>query len=296
MKILNLKFRNINSLAGDWEIDFTQPQFIENGLFAITGKTGSGKSSILDAISLALYGRTPRVDVTGNNNDVMTRGTSDCYSEIMFETNGNVWKASWKQERTRTKNLKPVQRTIADSEDNIVSDQIKACENKITEILGLTFEQFTKVILLAQGSFAAFLQADKSDKGELLEQITGTEIYGEISKSVFDRSKLENQKLENINIELGAIKILSDEEIQNLQNEISELKKEKNSIDKELNNIEIGKKVLKDISDLHKQIDLAKAKLPELIKNEEVAKDTFEKAEKDVAAIKFEQESLLRFF
>ena len=140
MKILKLKFRNINSLAGDWEIDFTQPEFTENGLFAITGKTGSGKSSILDAISLALYGKTPRVDVTGSSNDVMTRGTTDCYAEITFEVGGKIWKATWKQERTRTKNLKPVQRTIANSEDTIVADQIKACDSKIVEILGLTFE------------------------------------------------------------------------------------------------------------------------------------------------------------
>jgi len=296
MKILKLKFRNINSLAGDWEIDFTQPEFTENGLFAITGKTGSGKSSILDAISLALYGKTPRVDVTGSNNDVMTRGTADCYTEITFEVGGKIWKATWKQERTRTKNLKPVQRTIANSENDIVADQIKACDSKIVEILGLTFEQFTKVILLAQGSFAAFLQADKSDKGELLEQITGTEIYGEISKNVFERSKLENQKLSTINIELGSIKILSNEEIQTLQTEISELDKEKIRIDAELQMLEIGKNRLKDITDLQKQITDSKAKLPVLIKNEEDAKAAFEQADREVAAIKQEQEKLAPVF
>jgi exonuclease SbcC len=101
MKILKLKLRNINSLAGDWEIDFTKPEFTENGLFAITGNTGSGKSSILDAISLALYGRTPRVDITGSSNDVMTRGTSDCYAEIVFEVGGKIWKSTWKQERNK---------------------------------------------------------------------------------------------------------------------------------------------------------------------------------------------------
>jgi len=296
MKILKLKFRNINSLAADWDIDFTQPEFTENGLFAITGKTGSGKSSILDAITLALYGKTPRVEVTGSNNDVMTRGTSDCYSEITFEVGSKVWKATWKQERTRKKNLKPVQRTIANSENRIVSDQIKACDNTIVEILGLTFEQFTKVILLAQGNFAAFLQADKSDKGQLLEQITGTEIYGEISKKVFERNKFENQKLENITIELGVLKILSNEEIQNLQNEISELEKEKIVIDKELHSIENEKKRLKDISDLQKQMSDAKVKLTKLIKNEEDAKSTFERAEKEVTAIRQEQEKLAPIF
>ena len=297
MKILKLKFRNINSLAGDWEIDFTQPEFSENGIFAITGKTGSGKSSILDAISLALYGKTPRLSkITDKDNDVMTRGTLDCYAEIEFEVGGKIWKATWKQERTRTKNLKPVQRTIVNSENSIVSDQIKSCDNKIVEILGLTFEQFTKVILLAQGSFTAFLEADKSNKGELLEQITGTEIYGEISQKVFERNKTEKEKLDKILIEIGAIKILSDEDIHNLQNEIIEFDKEKVLIDKELHIIENAKKWLKDISDLQKQINDSKAKLPELIINEENAKTTFEKAEKEVNAIRQEQEKFALVF
>ena len=176
MKILKLKFKNINSLSGENEIDFTQSVFTNEGLFAITGKTGAGKSSILDAISLALYGKTPRVEISGNENAVMTRGEKDCYSEITFEVNGKVWKSSWKQERTRTGNLKPVVRQISDSNNKIIADQLRACDTRIVEILGLTFDQFTKVILLAQGSFAAFLEANKNDKGELLEQITGTEI------------------------------------------------------------------------------------------------------------------------
>jgi len=300
MKILKLKFRNINSLAGDWEIDFTQPEFTENGIFAITGKTGSGKSSILDAISLALYGKTSRVDITGSNNDVMTRGTSDCYSEITFEVGGKTWIADWIQERTRTNNLKPVRRRITDFKNaidkTIVADQIKACDNKIVEILGLTFEQFTKVVLLAQGNFAAFLQADKSDKGELLEQITGTEIYGEISRMVFERNRVENQKLENLNTALSAITILTDEEIQKLNSEIIELGNQKNQIDKDLQIIVAAQNQLKELSDLQKHINDAKIELPELLKKEEDAKATLEKAEKEVAIVKQEQEEFTPIF
>jgi exonuclease SbcC len=296
MKILKLKFKNINSLAGAWEINFMQPEFTENGLFAITGKTGSGKSSILDAISLALYGRTPRVDVTGSNNDVMTRGTADCFAEIEFESDGKIHKASWKQERTRTGNLKPVQRSIADSENTIIADQIKACDNKIVEILGLTFDQFTKVILLAQGSFAAFLQADKSDKGELLEQITGTEIYGEISRKIFERNKAEKEKLEQISFQLGEIKILGNEEINRIESEVSEFEKQKKLIYNELQIIETAKKWLKDLNDLQQQINDGKAKLPELLKNEDVAKAAFEKAETEVAAAQREQEKMAPVF
>lgn len=279
MKLLNLKFKNINSLSGENEINFTNPVFTNDGLFAITGKTGAGKSSILDAISLAFYGKTPRVDITGSENAVMTRGEKDCYSEIIFEVAGKKWKSSWKQELTRTGNLKPVNRIIADFNDKIIADQIRACDTKIIEIIGLTFQQFTKVIMLAQGSFAAFLQADKNDKGELLEQITGTEIYGEISKKVFERNRKEKEKFDKILIELEAIKILSEEEVKTLTDEIAVLEEDKKQFDEELQKIETAKKWLADLSNLQNQINEAKQKLPELEEKTKTAKETLEKSE-----------------
>jgi exonuclease SbcC len=290
MKILKLKFKNINSLLGEWQIDFTQPQFTDNGLFAITGKTGSGKSSILDAISLALYGKTPRVEITGQNNPVMTRGTSDCSSEIQFEVGGEKWKSSWKQELNRNNNLKPVNRQIADAADKIHADQVRTCDGKIVEILGLSFEQFTKVVLLAQGNFAAFLQAEKNDKGELLEQITGTEIYGEISKKVFERNRTEKDKLEKILVELGAIHLLSEEEITTLENENVGFEEQKTRIDNELKNIENAKKHLADVVDLQEQIAVAKTKLPELERKLEWAKTILLQAEDALKKAKNEKE------
>jgi len=271
MKILQLRFKNINSLAGNQELDFTKPEFTETGIFAITGKTGSGKSSILDAISLALYGKTPRVDVTGSSNDVMTHGERDCFSEIVFESNGKKWKAAWKQELSKNGNLKQIERSIADENDKIIADKVSEASKKIVEILGFDFEQFTKVILLAQGSFTAFLQADKSEKGELLEQITGTKIYGEISKKVFEKNKLENQKLEKIGLELDAIKILSEEEIQKLQNEIADFEEQKNSINRELQAIE----KMEDIKNLEK-------KIKNLQKELSAYEDTFNKAKQEL--------------
>jgi len=291
MKLISLHFKNINSLAGEWKIDFTKPEFTDNGLFAITGKTGAGKSSILDVIVLALYGKTPRVEITGQNNEVMTRSKTDCYAEIVFEVEGKKWTASWKQEKTRSGTLKPVQRQIADSNNKIHADQVRGCDRKIIEILGLTFEQFTKVIMLAQGSFAAFLQAEKNDKGELLEQITGTEVYGEISKKVFERSKTEKEKLEKILVEIGAIKILSKEEIENLNHEIAESIKQKEQIDSDLQIIETAKKWLSDLENLQKQIKEAQQKLPNLEQNVQKAKLTLEQAEAVFSATKTEKEN-----
>lgn len=279
MKILHLKFKNINSLSGENEIDFTNPVFTNDGLFAITGKTGAGKSTILDAISLAFYGKTPRVDITGNENAVMTRGEKDCYAEITFEVAEKKWKSSWKQERAKTGTLKPVNRLIADFSNNIIADQVRSCDSEIVKIIGLTFEQFTKVIMLAQGSFAAFLQADKNDKGQLLEQITGTEIYAVISKIVFERNRAEKEKLDKILLELEAIKILSEEEIENLTNENDVIEKEKVRVNEELQKIETAKKWLSDLINLQTQINGAKEKLPELEEQTKTAKETFEKHE-----------------
>jgi exonuclease SbcC len=293
---LKLKFKNINSLSGEHEIDFTQSVFTNEGLFAITGKTGAGKSSILDAISLALYGKTPRVEISGNENAVMTRGEKDCYSEITFEVNGKVWKSNWKQERTRTGNLKPVVRQISDSNNKIIADQLRACDTRIVEILGLTFDQFTKVILLAQGSFAAFLEADKNDKGALLEQITGTEIYGEISRRVFERSKAEKEKLDKVLFELEAIKILSEEEIKNLNDEIAAFENEKTQLDEELQKIEHAKKWLSDLDSLQKQIDETKRKLPELEVKTITTKEAFDASENALKALKEKQKELEPLF
>lgn len=290
MKILSLKFKNINSLSGENQIDFTDPVFSNEGLFAITGKTGAGKSSILDAISLALFGKTPRVEITGIENAVMTRGEKDCYADIVFEVAGKKWKSSWKQELRRTGTLKPVNRVIADASDTIVADQVRTCDTKIVEILGLTFDQFTKVILLAQGSFAAFLQADKNDKGELLEQITGTEIYGEISRKVFERNRLEHQKLDNILLELGQIKILSDEEMEQINLEISFCEEKKLIVDREFKELQHAKNWVTELENLQIQIADTQKKIPELEEKVTVGKTALELAEERLKTAKTELE------
>ncbi|HPQ20285.1 MAG TPA: SbcC/MukB-like Walker B domain-containing protein [Saprospiraceae bacterium] len=288
MKILKLKFKNINSLVGENEIDFTNPVFTNEGLFAITGKTGAGKSSILDAICLALYGRTPRVKITGSENHVLTRGQSDCYAEITFEVGGYLWKSSWKQELTRTGNLKPVSRQIADVHDHIIADQIHSCDTKIIEIIGLTFEQFTKVIMLAQGSFAAFLEAEKNNKGELLEQITGTEIYAEISQKVYERTKSEKEKLEKILIEQGAIKILSSEEIHNYGEQKEGIEQEKKQLEDTINALNEALNWHQSFNELQKQIGNTKEHLPGMKETLNGENQKLENAKKSFSDVKNE--------
>jgi len=102
MKILSLSFANLNSLKGQWKIDFNQSPFIDNGLFAITGPTGAGKTTILDAICVGLYHQTPRLGlITQNNNELMTRGCGDCFSEVTFEVKNIAYRAFWAMKRAR---------------------------------------------------------------------------------------------------------------------------------------------------------------------------------------------------
>ncbi len=201
MQILSIRLKNINSLVGSWTIDLTHRKYLEDGLFAITGPTGSGKSTILDAVTLALYGRTPRLQkIAGEENELMSRQCGECEAEVVFRTPQGTFRAFWSQRRARGKSDgKPqaVQRKLSrlpdapngeKKEESLLADTLKTVEPKIIEITGMDFDQFTRSVLLAQGHFAEFLQANAADRSELLEKITGTEIYSEISTRVYRRA------------------------------------------------------------------------------------------------------------
>ena len=227
MKILQLRFKNLNSLSGEWLIDFTNPEYISDGIFAIIGPTGAGKSTILDAICLALYGRTPRLKgINKSANEIMSRQTGECFSEVTFETQAGKYRCHWSQHRARKKSAGK----LADSKHEISElDSGQILESKkrdvahvIEQKTGMDFERFTRSILLAQGGFAAFLQATADERAPILEQITGTEIYSEISKAVHERQREENAKLELIQAEMAGITILNDEDERLLKQDLDE--------------------------------------------------------------------------
>ncbi len=215
MKILSLRLKNLNSLKGEWSIDFEDYPFKDQHLFAITGATGSGKTTLLDAICLALYHRTPRLTTSNKYNEIMTRHTAECSAEVCFEVKNVVYRAFWSQRRARHKNegeLQAPKVELALGDGTILTSQTIEKIKQIEKITGLDYDRFTKSVLLAQGGFTAFLEAKPSQRAELLEELTGTEIYGLISKSVFEHARDSQQQLDQIHAKAGHVVLLSEAE------------------------------------------------------------------------------------
>lgn len=216
MKVLSVSFANLNSLAGTWTIDFTDPAF-RDGLFLITGQTGAGKTTILDAISLALYGCTVRQETISQNlNEVMTRGTNQVWAEVDFlAPDGRRYRARWAQRRATGKApFGLATHSVLDVAENKV-----LCENKLNDakaliesITGLTFAQFQRTMMLAQGKFDQFLTAKDNDRAEILEQATGTEAYAQLGQRIFEAKQDADGALKTITEQLEATPTFTDGE------------------------------------------------------------------------------------
>ncbi|MDA7742371.1 AAA family ATPase, partial [Francisellaceae bacterium] len=235
MKILELRFKNLNSLYGEWIIDFTDPEYISNGIFALTGSTGAGKSTILDAICLALYGATPRLGkITKSGNEIMSRQTGECYAEVLFESQVGRFRCHWEQRRAHKKaegNLQDQEHQIADDATGKLIETKKSLVCGIIEgKTGMDFDRFTRSILLAQGGFDTFLKADVEQKSKILEQITGTKIYSEISRRVHERQRDEREKLNILNAETSGIVILELEQEKEIQDNLTAKQKQETEL------------------------------------------------------------------
>ncbi len=217
MRILRIRFVNLNSLVGESTIDLTHPAFVSDGIFAITGPTGAGKTTILDALCLALYGRTPRLGrITRGGNEIMSRQTGACLAEVTFETRAGRFRCTWSQRRARRRpdgELQAPSHEIVDADTgSIFESNVKGVAERIRTATGMEFDQFTRSMVLAQGGFAVFLQATPDERSPILEQITGTEIYSRISVQVHERRSRERKALELLQAELAGMRFLTPEE------------------------------------------------------------------------------------
>ena len=247
MKILELRFKNLNSLYGEWCIDFTGPEYITNGIFALTGPTGAGKSTTLDAICLALYGETPRLGkITKSANEIMSRQTGECYAEVIFESKEGRFRCHWSQHRARKHangDLQNPQHEIPESIENgrVIEHQLRKVALAIEDKTGMDFDRFTRSILLAQGGFDTFLKANIEEKSKILEQITGTKIYTEISKRVHERQREERNRLNLLQAETSGFILLEPDEEEIIQKNLADQQKQEADLSAKTN--ETGKAI-----------------------------------------------------
>lgn len=241
MKILRIRFKNLNSLAGEWVIDLTHPAFTADGIFAITGPTGAGKSTILDAICLALYGRTPRLEkITRGGNEIMSRRTGECFAEVLFETQKGTFLCHWGQHRARGRSdgeLQIARHEVSEAGEGagrIIENKRRAVGSEIERLTGMDFQRFTRSMMLAQGGFAAFLRAGADERAPILESITGTEIYSRISMAVHERRAGEREKLDALLAELQGMQPLEEEAKRALGLEREEKRRQERELDGEI--------------------------------------------------------------
>ena len=240
MKILVIRGKNLASLEKEFEVDFTAEPLKSAGIFAITGSTGSGKSTLLDTLCLALFDASPRTsrasenvpiqdvgDKTINQRDsrnILRRGATEGYAEVEFiSLSSDIFRARWSVRRARNKIDGSIQSSeirlyniSKEKEEQGVKTELLA---KISELIGLSFEQFTRSVLLAQGDFATFLKAKQTEKAELLEKLTGTDIYSRISIAIYEKAKSAETEWSIVNERIKGTELLPDEQVKSYESE-----------------------------------------------------------------------------
>ncbi|PTM04207.1 MAG: hypothetical protein DA405_08160 [Bacteroidetes bacterium] len=273
MKIRKISLENINSLRGKWDLDFTDGPLSASRLFAITGPTGSGKSTILDVITLALFNRVPRLGKVSKNfvaqsGALLSRNTDRAFASVEYECSNGIFRSSWEISLNRNGKLRDYEMEISDLSSHQILDLKKSLvPDKNEELIGLNYDQFVKSIMLAQGDFAEFLKVDKSKRGELLEKITGTGIYRELGKKAFEKKNQFAKVLEDLRKEtaIHSEALLSNEQHLEQTNRASEL--EKVVLEKE--------QILKHLEEqINLHSELEKVQKSHLHKQEELNTDT----------------------
>ncbi|TCB60268.1 AAA family ATPase [Acinetobacter terrae] len=275
MKILSIRIKNLASLAGEHFIDFESEPLANAGLIAIIGKTGAGKSTILDAMCLALFNQVPRlkgsdgklVDVDGSELltnsplTVLRRGTGHGFAELVFVAQDQKhYLARWEIKRAResaTGKLQSVQRHLKCLTDGVViADKAKAVDASIHKITQLSFEQFTRAVLLAQSEVTAFLKARDNERGALLEYLTNSNIFAKIGEIAFRKTadiEKERKKLEEM---IGHIEIISDQDLADLQQQHLKIKQQLTQLEQEKTRLELQQQWFEHKHKLEQEIAL----------------------------------------
>lgn len=270
MKILAIRLKNLASLAGPFEIDFTAEPLASAGLFAITGPTGAGKSTLLDALCLALFGAVPRLSnaqvsakapdadgeiSTGDPRTLLRRGTGEGYAEVDFVgIDGRRYRARWEANRAREKaggKLQHSRQSLRDIDlDQLLASQKVEFKIQLEAVLGLNFEQFTRAVLLAQSEFSAFLKANDNERSELLEKLTDTALYTRLGRRAFDKTKEAREIHKVLQDQATGVTPLSPEARAELDERFNEAQQQLKSQQAQLRQLELQHTWLKELRQL----------------------------------------------
>lgn len=267
MKITKIEIENLNSLKGYWCIDLTHPDYVKNhNLFVICGETGAGKTTILDAITLALYGRTPRQKNFGDSNELMTRRTGYCMARVTYEGKKGKYISEFHQNKARnsaTGNLQNACGLITNVETGEESGQlaIKKLGEKTQDIIQLSYEQFVRSIMLAQGDFASFIESDPRERADILAKINGTEKYKDFANKMWEKAGEKLKEIKKLEEAAGEIKVLSEAEEIAIKNEVSKKEKDLAANQKKQDQTQEGIVWLEKLSDLEFKIKSENSKL-----------------------------------
>jgi len=230
MKILNVRFKNINTLKGEWEIHFDRSPLKESGLFAITGPNGSGKTTIFDAVSLGIYGETARLK--NSPEQIMSKQTTRCFSMVTFSVNGNVYRSSWSLRSSQGKTLPPEMKLFEmNGKERLLEDKISTVRHRIAALTGLDFKRFSRSIMLVQGEFSAFLNALDNERAEILDKIVGKDIFSEVLKTAVENAETADKKLQALEEEIQDFPLMHRSEVENLEEKVQQLEEDFNEAD-----------------------------------------------------------------
>ena len=292
MKILAIRGKNLASLDGEFQIDFNSEPLKSAGIYAITGNTGSGKSTILDALCLALFDDMPRnqstesISILDTNDkyinqtdsrNILRKGTADGYAEVDFiALDHNSYRSRWSVRRSRDKidgSLQLVEMRLTNlSANQEIPGKKKELLDQISTLIGFSYSQFTRSVLLAQGDFATFLKANSKDKAELLQKLTGTEIYAKISASIHANTKQAAEEVNQLKEKLLGIELIPEEELTFLNNEITESEDQIISLKANISRLDTKVKWAIDAAAMVETINRAEKELQQAINYAESAK------------------------
>ncbi|MBT4031379.1 MAG: AAA family ATPase [Methylococcales bacterium] len=223
MKIDSIRFKNINSFKGEWLVDFNESPLSDTGVFAITGPNGSGKSSILDVITLGLYGETIKFDQPSNF--VVTKQEDESFCEVSFSLGERKFQSRWsvkcKEGQVRIPEMQVIHLNGA---QEIIESQPAKVRAFIADLTGMDFRRFTRCIILAQGDFSAFLKALDNERMDILEKIIGTEIYTDYKQNIVSDVEQQQQRLDQLMVQLNDIKLLTPAELEASRLDLADFK------------------------------------------------------------------------